>query len=191
MAKGGYRPGGGRKPHLNPDGTRKHPVRIRNKAGSTPKRVAKTAKAPVTKPAAPSARPAAPAVNPFMTMEQALVMSSLPPPHEALAPNPPERPALPVATDEDVPGGMPEDVDCHDPEFVERLTPLEYMLREMNYRKNDKNRRDRMAVAAAPFVHVRAGDVGKKGEREQAAAKAGAGKFGAAAPPRLAVNNTK
>jgi hypothetical protein len=126
-----------------------------------------------------------------MTVEQAMVTSALPPPHEALAPFPVER-QLPVATEEDVPGGMPDVPEAVPvPEFLESLTPLEYMLREMNYRKNEKNRRDRMAMAAAPFVHVRAGEVGKKGEREEAAKKAGAGKFGAAAPPRLAVNNTK
>jgi hypothetical protein len=121
-----------------------------------------------------------------MTIEQALATSSLPPPHEALAPNPIERPALPVATAADVPGGMPDlpTTDIPMPEDLESLTPLEYMLREMNHRRNDPNRRDRMAMAAAPFVHARAGDAGKKATKEAAAKEAtGAGRFGARPAP--------
>ena len=123
-----------------------------------------------------------------MALEQALTTQALPPPDTALVPNPVN---LPVAIADDVPGGMPDfsAADPIDPAEVENLTPLQYMLREMNYRRNDPNRRDKMAVAAAPFVHVKAGEVGKKGEREEAAKKAGAGKFGAAAPPRLVASN--
>lgn len=49
------------------------------------------------------------------------------------------------------------------------LTPLEYMLRVMNDSEADPARRDRMAQAAAPFVHARAGETGKKAQAEQAA----------------------
>jgi phage terminase small subunit len=52
-----------------------------------------------------------------------------------------------------------------------RLSPLEYMLAVMNDPDADDARRDRMAIAAAPFVHARAADakLGKKEETEQAA----------------------
>src|SRR3954452_8660331 len=52
-----------------------------------------------------------------------------------------------------------------------RLSPLDYMLAVMNDPDADPARRDRMAIAAAPYVHVRAADAkpGKKEEAEQAA----------------------
>lgn len=59
-----------------------------------------------------------------------------------------------------------------------RLTPLEYMLGVLNDETADEARRDRMAQAAAPYVHARplpAGEGGKKGEAQAAAATAGAG----------------
>lgn len=65
------------------------------------------------------------------------------------------------------------------------LTPLDYMLKVMNDpMENDKARKDRMAIAAAPFVHPRPGESkGKKAEKDDAARKAGAGRFQAGAPP--------
>ena len=52
-----------------------------------------------------------------------------------------------------------------------RMSPLEYMLEVMNNPDADPARRDHMAIAAAPYVHVRAADakLGKKEEAEQAA----------------------
>ena len=41
-------------------------------------------------------------------------------------------------------------------------TPLDYMLSVINDKTADVSRRDRMAVAAAPFVHPKADDIGKK-----------------------------
>lgn len=59
----------------------------------------------------------------------------------------------------------------------ERKTPLEYMLDVMNNTGADSGRRDRMAVAAAPFVHARASDMkpGKKEQADDAARSAGEG----------------
>ena len=48
------------------------------------------------------------------------------------------------------------------------MTPLAYMLSVMNDNKADRTRRDRMAIAAAPYVHGRASelDLGKKEMRQ-------------------------
>ena len=62
-------------------------------------------------------------------------------------------------------------------------TPLEYMLDIVNDATADEARRDRLAIAAAPFVHARAGEGGKKDERLSAAKKAATGKFAPVAPP--------
>lgn len=57
------------------------------------------------------------------------------------------------------------------------MTPLEYMLHVMRDEEADPARRDRMAQAAAPFVHAKPGDApkGKKEEAAQAAKTAGEG----------------
>lgn len=71
---------------------------------------------------------------------------------------------------------------------VER-TPLEYMLAVMNDPDADKARRDRMAQAAAPYVHGKPGDA-PKGKKEEAKERAAAAhsKFAVPQPPRNAVN---
>lgn len=58
-----------------------------------------------------------------------------------------------------------------------KLSPLEYMLKVMNDDSADAMRRDRMAVAAAPFVHAKPGEkaLGKKEAAEEAGKTAGAG----------------
>lgn len=71
---------------------------------------------------------------------------------------------------------------------AENLDPLAYMLKVMRDERADSDRRDRMAIAAAPFVHVRPGiGQGKKEVREERAKVAGSGKFAAARPPHLEV----
>jgi hypothetical protein len=70
-------------------------------------------------------------------------------------------------------------------------TPLEYLLAVMNDPDADHARRDRAASVAAPFLHPRAGEAGKKGERQEAADRAGRGKFAPAAPPRLVIDNKR
>jgi len=56
-------------------------------------------------------------------------------------------------------------------------TPLEYMLAVMNDPEADPARRDRAAIAAAPFVHPRIADnrFGKKDAAAEAAENAGDG----------------
>lgn len=69
---------------------------------------------------------------------------------------------------------------------AENLTPLEYMLKVMNDPAAQKERRDRMAQAAAPFCHARAGEKGgKKEEKEEAAKKASSGRFAPALGPKV------
>lgn len=72
---------------------------------------------------------------------------------------------------------------------TEARTPLEFMLAVMNDPAQSDSRRDRMAIAAAPFVHQKAGEQGKKEERAEAAKKASTGKFSAGTPPKLTVVN--
>lgn len=73
-----------------------------------------------------------------------------------------------------------------------KMTPLEYMLSVMNDVEAEDGRRDRMAVAAAPFVHARAdeGKLGKKAERLGRAEQASsAGKFAVRSAPKLVIDN--
>ena len=66
------------------------------------------------------------------------------------------------------------------------LKPLDYMLGVMNNAEAEEARRDRMAIAAAPFVHGRVGgSKGKKEQREDKAKKAGSGRFKPSEPPIL------
>ena len=76
----------------------------------------------------------------------------------------------------------------------EGLSPLEYMLKVMNNPEASIDRRDRMAIAAAPYQHGKADSakavppLGKKQERADKA-KDAATKFNVPSGPRLAVNN--
>ena len=75
---------------------------------------------------------------------------------------------------------------------AEGMTPLEYMLQVMQDPTVEEARRDRMAIAAAPFVHVRACDLPKAGKKEQAQEKAeeiAAGRFSPAKAPLRVVND--
>ena len=59
------------------------------------------------------------------------------------------------------------------------MKPLEYMLEVMNDSEVDPARRDRMAIAAAPFVHARAeSTTSKKDSIQEAAAAVAAGSAG-------------
>lgn len=81
------------------------------------------------------------------------------------------------------PQPLPPDADVE----IGTLTPLEYALTVMNDPREPKERRDRLCVAAMPYVHAK---IGEGGKREKAAAKAeklSVGKFAAAPPPLRAV----
>ena len=70
------------------------------------------------------------------------------------------------------------------------ITPLRFMLDIMNDESLAPARRDRMAIAAAPFCHPRLSEpVGKKDARKAAAAAASAGWFAPGAPPKLVIVN--
>lgn len=73
------------------------------------------------------------------------------------------------------------------------MSPLEYMLAVMNDADAESERRDRMAQAAAPYVHAKATDAapGKKEQRQAEAEKAAGGKFAVPTAPKLVVNNPK
>jgi len=68
---------------------------------------------------------------------------------------------------------------------AENLDPLAYMLRVMNDPVVDVERRDKMAIASAPFIHSRKGEGNKKEDRDDRAKKAGQGKFKPMRAPTL------
>jgi len=64
------------------------------------------------------------------------------------------------------------------------MTPLEFMLAVMRDPKQDRELRARMAIAAAPYIHARAGEsAGKKQDKADRAKAAGKGKFSQGKPP--------
>ncbi len=69
----------------------------------------------------------------------------------------------------------------------ETLDPLAYMLRVINDPSAPPERRDRMAIAAAPFVHPRATDTakGKKELQAERAKAVASGRFAPPPPPKL------
>jgi hypothetical protein len=73
------------------------------------------------------------------------------------------------------------------PAQPETLDPLAYMLRVMNDPGAEPERRDRMAIAAAPFMHPRATGVakGKKELQAERAKAAASGRFTPPPPPKL------
>jgi phage terminase small subunit len=61
--------------------------------------------------------------------------------------------------------------------LTKNMQPLEYMLAVMNDPYADRNRRDKMAIAAAPYCHPKMADqrLGKKDQETEAATVAGIG----------------
>ena len=72
-------------------------------------------------------------------------------------------------------GPLPKDIAAD--AKAAKMKPLEYMLMVLNDPAADMTRRDRMAIAAAPYCHPRVADIakGKKDRQAEAAVKAGAG----------------
>lgn len=68
-------------------------------------------------------------------------------------------------------------------------TPLEFLLSVMRDNTIEDRLRIDAAKTAAQYCHLKKGDGGIKEEKAEKAKKAGSGKFGAAAPPKLIVNN--
>lgn len=69
-------------------------------------------------------------------------------------------------------------------EFIPaKMEPLEFMLDVMNNGQVDLDMRSRMAIAAAPYCHIRKGDGGKKEAKKDAAGTVSSGRFAPAAPP--------
>jgi len=80
--------------------------------------------------------------------------------------------------------GIPQDIEKE--AVSENMAPLDYMLKVMNDPKEKDNaRKDRMAIAAAPFCHQRAEKGGKKIVQAGQAAEVTRGKFAPGAPPKI------
>jgi phage terminase small subunit len=67
--------------------------------------------------------------------------------------------------------------------------PLTFLLAVQNSQAVDIKTRVRAAIAAAQYKHLKKGDGGIKDERQDAARKAGGGKFGPRKAPTLVVSN--
>ena len=67
--------------------------------------------------------------------------------------------------------------------------PKVFLLALMNDLEADVKLRADAAKSLMPFMHPKIGEGGKKDEKQEAAKKAGSGKFGAAPPPLRIVNN--
>lgn len=78
--------------------------------------------------------------------------------------------------------GIPNDI--IEDAAAENMAPLDYMLKVMRDDQADPARRDRMAVAAAPFCHPRKGEgEGKKDAKAERAREAGKGRFAPSKAP--------
>ena len=69
--------------------------------------------------------------------------------------------------------------------------PRAFLLAAMNDAALDAKLRIDAAKALMPFTHTKLGEGGKKDQKQDAARKAGAGKFGSAEPPKLVANSGK
>lgn len=66
-------------------------------------------------------------------------------------------------------------------------TPLEFLLAVMNKAELDMRLRLDAAKSAAIYIHAKMADSGQKEEKQNAAKKAGRGRFAASTPPKLAI----
>jgi len=169
MARGGYRPGAGRKPGIKETKPRKRgkpKAPVENKQVTRESEETKQIKAMLSF----ETKAKATLYNNFLTKIKAggkltLADKKL---MDAVAVD-----LLAEISEEDVKSAEAESLD-----------PLDYMLKVMNDPKAAEDRRDRMAIASAPFVHSRKGEgQGKKEDRDEKAKQAGAGKFQSGRPP--------
>ena len=65
--------------------------------------------------------------------------------------------------------------------------PKDFLLALMQDVTADQKVRLDAAKTLMPFIHMKLGEGGKKDEKQRAAQTAGAGKFAASAPPKLAI----
>lgn len=78
----------------------------------------------------------------------------------------------------------------HEPE-LEKLNPLEFMLREMNNTSNEMELRAKMAIAAAKYCHPLATvSTGKKDLQQERAKAAAGGRFAPLPPPKVVPINS-
>jgi phage terminase small subunit len=87
-------------------------------------------------------------------------------------------PATPVPVDDGI-------------EIPSTADPVEFLTNVMNEPAADLRLRIDAAKAMLPFKHQKLGEGGKKDQKQVAARKAGAGKFGSSEPPKLAAANGK
>ncbi|SDJ31448.1 hypothetical protein [Paracidovorax citrulli] len=64
------------------------------------------------------------------------------------------------------------------PKDLSDLTPLDFLLQVMRDEEEDSRLRIQAAQIAAPYVHAKKGESGKKAEKQEAAQKAAGGRFG-------------
>lgn len=143
MARGGHRPGAGRKPKAVAD-----------------------ANTPATKPKAAPRRKKAQPEQPYVDANG--VRTDAAPPDWPFGAKPPE----------------PE------PDLSD-MTPLDFLLKVMRDPKQTETRRMQAATIAAPYMHPKAEEKGKKVAKQEAAAAAGSKFARPAAPPRLAAAGGK
>ena len=169
MAKGGFRPNAGR-PRLT-DAEKAERLlarRLAKRVGYTRERAELEAKAATAAAQAPAMTAKKSAAKPKAPARAAKKPVLSEPPPAAQTP----------ATDQ-----LKDRVEVESAQAG--MSPLDYMLQVMRSSNVDPQRRDRMAIAAAPFFHPRKEPVGQ-GKREAADAaskKASGGKFGARPAP--------
>ena len=66
-------------------------------------------------------------------------------------------------------------------------SPMEHLFERMNDPSVPAERRDTLAIALAPYMHPKTGEIGNKELAQQAAENVSSGKFATEAPPKLAV----
>lgn len=91
-------------------------------------------------------------------------------------------------------GGTPASSDhATQPEHPtgDKKTPLQIMESIANDEAVPLELRLRAAQAAAPYIHPKVGEAGKKDGRKKAAGDVAGGKFAPSAPPKLVVSNKR